>query len=336
MYLTLKEIYLTTPVKIRILVAAGFLLFIGALVTASWMIRNWLRVEPFEGDGSELVESLPAGRVLPDEFLSGRLSATARAVLENHLRMIGGTTRLNAVNSVLLTGVIDLGQGEPWDIVVVKKGNTRVRVTISREDQAIVMAVAPGQAWTAYWQEGRIVMLRDLTPVEEASFTRYRAMVSDLFLGSLENWETRYLGLRPFADVAAHLFEMTPNPHLRMQFYIDPTTYQLLGKTEFIEEEDGKRKILTATHHSVRTFDGIQFPTVITTESNVDPTQRLVLENVVVNGGVLNESFHRPNPEDHWLIPLSELRAQDLSPAALGPDPEGSAETTDGLPDPRE
>lgn len=312
MYLTLKEVWITTAIKIKILVGLALLLCIGMIIGAVYLIRNWLVVDEFSPSEQAIrpVATLSSSSAF-DELFSSRLGSEARAILLQHFQTFGGVTRLSSLRSMVFTGKFELEDGVDRDIVIIKKEGGFLRLMIGSETDAIVIGATPESGWRASWRTGRLIMLRDLNRLEREGLVRYAALLSDLFLASRENWEVRYQGLRAFGEGEAHSFEIIPNATLRLQIYIDPQDYTMVGKTEFVEIESGKWEIVHFTFADYQSWGEIKFPATIESRSLSEPVQRIRLTEIQPNLGVLNEVFVRPNPEDHWLIPASMLMAPD-------------------------
>lgn len=285
----------TKVVSLVVFVVSVFLFI--ALV---WVLRNWRGETNYSGTDDPVVEveqstireairaEEESGVVLP-------LSVAARSVLDKHFDAIGGVPKISSISSFRMSGTVVLSDDQALDIVVIKKTGNKLRLSERFANNQRVQVLSPSDSWIAFWQNGVLESVEDMSEEAREKHRHNTNVVSELWLSFQRNWDTKYVGQRDFNYKMAHVFEVQTTPRHTVRFLIDPDTYLDIGQEELNFEEDGSLQITRRIHSEHREWQGLVVPGKIEVFRNNELLQTIQVKDVAVNPGVLDSVFARPS-----------------------------------------
>lgn len=285
--------------KTKVMSLVVFLLSVVVFAALVWVLRNW-RGESTIDHGQEIVvEDEPASlrEAIRAEEESGvvlPLSVAARSVLEKHFAALGGVPKISSVSSFRMSGTVELKDGKLVDVIVVKKGGNKMRVTERYQDSERVQVISPDDSWTAFRQNSAVLSVEDMPEEEREKHEHHANVVSELWLSFQKNWDTRYIGQRDFNYKMTHVFEVQTSPRHSVRFMIDPDSFLDIGQENRTFEADGSLQITRRIHSDHQEWNGLMVPGKIEVLRNQELVQTIHVKNVAVNPGVLDSVFERP------------------------------------------
>ena len=272
--------------------AITLILVVIVLISGNWAGEAEEGAEPLaelnHGEAPAVVESLAElGYDLP-------LGVAERGVLDQHFAALGGFDAISSVSSLRFSGKVTFGSGVTQEVVAVKKGHDRMRLTVRNNVVQASVCLSPKDNWQARWEFGKLVSVETLPPEKVEEQAWYIYMVSELFLAMEKGWQFSYLGVRDFNYQMVHVFEVRPHPRHTIRFYIDPESFLDIGREDKIFEPDGTLSI-TIRHYSAHFQAGpLMIPGSIEVYTNGEKTQEFEVLLGEVNPGILDNFFDRP------------------------------------------
>ncbi len=269
----------------------------GALVAwaGAWVLRNWLGSVESAEPSEMLAATARAGSRAPlTPRPGGPTAVLPKEVIDCHFEALGGVRRLESIHSVRMTGELTIGDGETRSITVLKKRDSRIRVSLGTVTGQFSMGLHPGDAWRAYWSHGKLVMVEDLDP-EQKAFLRFALpVVSELFVALRREWPVAYLGRQTFNGKAAHAFEIELNEREKVRLFLDPETCLALGREELIVGEAGRLSVKRQIFSEYRDADGCLLPGRVESSTDEASHQTIEVARIELNPGILDSTFLRP------------------------------------------
>ena len=285
--------------KLRLFIALTLILVL--LVAFTWVLRSWRGgYQPVSEPGSAPLLEQGGGEMVKLEELGlaerkpGPMNYAERAVLERHFSAIGGVDALSGVSSIRISGKLAFPDGKTQDIIVVKKGGDRIRVTMRMPGWQRVVALTPEDKWEALWNMGELHAVRDMDVKEAESLRRSGYVTSELFMALQNSWEISYAGQKDFNYKMAHCFEVRIDKNLLIRFFIDPTTFLDVGREDRLYLEDGGMDLTRHLYSDHFESNGLLVPAKVMTSVNDELKQTFTIEQVDINPGILDTGFERP------------------------------------------
>lgn len=269
------------------------------LVAVLWSAVKWSDDADLVGeDSGELVTAprLSVSERLAESGYAIPMGIAERGILDQHFAALGGFETISSVSSLRFAGKVQFSDDLIQDVVVVKKGGDRVRITVKSKISQTSICVSPEDSWRAVWHRGNLVEVKDLTPEEIEEQLRYIYVVSELFLALEKGWSLEYEGVREFEYKMAHVFEVRPNDRHYVRFFIDPETFLDIGREDKVFLDDGTLEITRRVNSEHFQASKLTIPAKVETYVDGVLVQTLMIQSGTVNAGVLDTVFERPTP----------------------------------------
>jgi hypothetical protein len=285
--------------KIRLFIA--LVLIVVVLLAFTWVLRAWRggyqpASEP--GYGTELGMEGAEIEKLDDlgltESKPGPMSYAERTVLDRHFAAIGGVDRLSSISSIRILGELKFTDGSTQEIIIIKKGGDRIRVTTRALTWQRVVVATPEDAWEAIWRTGKLFDVKDIDPEERDSLMRNSYVTSELFMALQNDWEISYVGQKDFNYKMAHCFEVRTGPQELIRFFVDPVTFLDAGREDRLYKEDGGFELVRHIYSDHFDSNGLMVPKLVESGVNEELLHVFHIAQVELNSGILESSFVRP------------------------------------------
>jgi hypothetical protein len=217
-----------------------------------------------------------------------------RSLLDQHFAALGGFETISSVSSLRFAGKVQFSEDLTQDVVVVKKGGDRARITIKSKLSQTSVCVSPEDNWKAFWNRENLIKVEDLSPEEVEDQMRYIYVVSELFLALEKGWSLEYEGVREFDYKMAHVFEVRPDERHYVRFFIDPETFLDIGREDKVFLDDGTLEITRRINSEHFQASKLTIPGKVETYVDGKLVQTVFIQSGTVNAGVLDTVFTRP------------------------------------------
>lgn len=267
------------------------------LVAVLWSAVKWS--DETDTDDPESGELATAPRLSVSERLAESgyeipMGIAERSILDQHFAALGGFETISSVSSLRFSGKVEFSEDLTQDVVVVKKGGDRVRITVKSKVSQTSLCVSPDDNWKAVWHRENLVDVRDLTPKEIDEQMRYIYVVSELFLALEKGWSLEYKGVREFEYKMVHVFEVRPDERHYVRFFIDPESFLDIGREDQVFLDDGTLEITRRINAEHFQAGKLTIPGKVETYVDGTLVQTLMIQSGTVNAGVLDTVFLRP------------------------------------------
>lgn len=233
----------------------------------------------------------------PQDFITlPGLSKEGSRILSLHFQSLGGRSTLMDLKTMRLRGILRQPDQPDRRIVVMKRGGDHVRINISLENQRIALALSPEDAWEAFWRQGRLLRVEDASDQTLWNLNESVALLPELLVAWNRDWPISYLGDREFDYQLCHAFEIKPYGNQPYVVYIDPKTYRDIAIRKMTRDPDGKLVEYTYTKTDFAEAGQYVYPETMKIYRNDDFLQEILVDDLVINAGVLSTSFNRPQP----------------------------------------
>lgn len=250
-------------------------------------------------NGTELVETeTDPGPAAPTEILPSKsgLSPEGNRVLSQHFQSLGGRSTLMDLKTIRLEGILRQPDEPDRRLVVLKRGGDHVRINLSFEGRRISLALSPDDAWNAFWQNGRLVQVQDASASSLWNLEESVALLPELLVAWNRGWPITFLGDREFEYQLCHAFEVEPYGEKPLQVFLDPDTLHDVGIRKVSRDPNGELVTYLYTKEDFQPLGKYVHPKLMKIYRNGEFLQEILVDNLIINGGVLSSSFDRPNP----------------------------------------
>lgn len=239
------------------------------------------------------VEEAPPGasEILPSK---PGLSTEGNRILSQHFQSLGGRSTLMDLKTIRLEGTLRQPDQPDRRLIVLKRGGDHVRINLSFEGRRIALALSPDDAWNAFWQNGQLVQVEDAEGTTLWNLEESVTLLPDLLVAWNRNWPITYLGDRDFEYKLCHAFEVEPYNGEPFQVFIDPETFRDVGMRKNSRDPEGEVVQYVYTKENFESIGKYVHPEIMKIYRNGDFLQEILVDELVINGGVLSSSFDRP------------------------------------------
>jgi hypothetical protein len=275
----------------------GLVLVCLFLVAVLWSAVKWSDESGEDSADSGELATAPALSVserLAEHGYEVPMGIAERSILDQHFAALGGFETISSVSSLRFSGKVQFSEDLTQDVVVVKKGGDRVRITIKSKVSQTSLCVSPNDSWKAVWHRENLIEVKDLTPEEIEEQLRYIYVVSELFLALEKGWSLEYEGVREFEYKMAHVFEVRPNDRHYVRFFIDPESFLDIGREDQVFLDDGTLEITRRINSEHFQASKLTIPGKVETYVDGELLQTVLIQSGTVNAGVLETAFMRP------------------------------------------
>ncbi|NBD37199.1 MAG: hypothetical protein GVY10_01355 [Verrucomicrobia bacterium] len=289
-----REWWEETSVAGKVVAALLTLLVLAFLSGIAYISSIWRETEvPAE---LPVVHEAPVNdRDFTEEFTPyADLSTAGKRILNKHFESLGGRASISRIRSLRIEGIIELEEELQRDLLVLKKGGDHLRLSLSGPEATIVMAISPEDAWQSIGRAGRLLEVKDMDPKEKLDLSDSMDLVTELLLAPERGWSLRYLGNRDFSYKVCHAFEVEHGDGHTIRFFLDPKTFHDIGREEVYKDEDGEVVVMRRYQSDFEKVDGFTFPKTVIIRENEEVVQKIMVESVSVNAGILETAFTRP------------------------------------------
>ena len=278
-----------------------FIVFVGILSATGlglvyYASSRWL-ADPLEGDrDTTLLESNIAqtGSSADNKARAARLRMQQHEILRRHFDAMGGAMVISSTVSLKFIGTVIFEDGTRQQVMVTKKNGDSVRISVSSPLIQTTICVSPDDAWRSLERMNEVVQVEDLDEEETIGHRRYRNVISELFLASVNGWKMEYQGIEEFEEDLVFRFDVFATRDHRISFFIDPDTFLDVGRLDRILNEDGTADETLRLHSDHMQADGMVIPGKVQTYKDGNLVQTFLIDQATRNGGVLDTAFARP------------------------------------------
>ena len=222
------------------------------------------------------------------------LGTEGKRILKKHFDSLGGRASISRIRSLRIEGSIELEEKLQRDLLVLKKGGDHLRLSLSGPDVTIVMTISPEDAWQSVERAGRLLEVKDMNPRQKLELSDSLDLVTELLLAPERGWSLRYLGNRDFSYKVCHAFEVEHGDGHTIRFFLDPERFHDIGREEVYKDEDGEVVVMRRYQSDFERVDGFTFPKTVIIRENEEVVQKIMVESVAINPGILETAFTRP------------------------------------------
>ena len=289
-----REWWEETTVAGKVVAALLTALVAAVLSGIAYISGNWRETEtPVEPPVVRATTVDDNGEV--DEFAPyAGLSPEGKRILKSHFDSLGGRASISRIRSLRIEGIIELEEEIQRDLLVIKKGGDHLRISLAGPHATIVMAISPEDAWQSVEQSGRVLDVKELDPEQKVELDDSMDLVTELLLVPERGWSLRYLGNRDFDYKVCHAFEVDHGDGRTVRFFLDPENFHDIGREEVYKNEAGELVVVRRHQSDFEKVNGFSFPKKVTIRENGKLVQKIIVESVAVNPGILETAFARP------------------------------------------
>jgi hypothetical protein len=223
------------------------------------------------------------------------LNAEGKRILKRHFESLGGRASISRIRSLRIEGIIELEEELQRDLLILKKGGDHLRLSLSGPDATIVMTISPQDSWQSVERAGRLLEVKDMNPKQKLELSDSLDLVTELLLAPERGWSLRYLGNRDFSYKVCHAFEVEHSDGHIIRFFLDPDHFYDIGREEVYKDEDGEVVVMRRYQSDFEKVDGFTFPKTVIIRENEEVVQKIMVESVSINPGILETAFTRPS-----------------------------------------
>lgn len=226
---------------------------------------------------------------------TGAWAQTVDELIEKNIQAKGGREKIKAIQSLRMTGNLDIGQGAKAPFVLEMKRPHKVRMEFTFQGMTGVQAYDGSGGWAVMpfmgKKEAEAMSADDLKSMDdqadfEGPLLDYKAKGHQVELVGKENVE----------GTPAYKLKVTKKSGDLSYIYLDADAYLEI-------KEEGKRTVrgqeveFETTQGDYKTVDGLVFPFSVTTKPKGAPAgQTITISKIEVNPGVEDARFAMPKP----------------------------------------
>lgn len=267
---------------LSIALIAGVTLFVVVAVIAGFRLAKNV-----DQDASEnaIAADAPNELLLPDVL-------TAENFPMAYVAMHGGETKLESVQTLIISGTIDLKE-EAYNAIVRKRRPSSMYLKLLREDGSFTFGVTPEDAWLKV--ESKDGRFREISAIEGEDANTMRSN-SHFFHQLVEHCTSGYgsiLSLVEVAGVDKDLIEIEfqdPSYEKPILVTLDARTFDILTSRTILNDGNA----LLNTYGDFRSVNGLRMPYFSETYINGELVNRFVVDKMRMNPGLMSTNFERP------------------------------------------
>lgn len=258
-------------------------------------MRNWHGTAgspAFQEQQAETLHSLHSD--FPHE-ISAEIRADPNAMLRELLRRfsiaMAGREGFDRLQSLRVEGEVYLPDGVIYPYVLSKRAPNRIRLQMSQQGVRIIHGFDGVNAWRSLERMGELLEVKAIPLDEMEAFVRHSEITPELHNFAQKGWNLRYAGKVDWNDRTVYKIEGNKGDQ-HNSFYLDASSFLEIGRESWRKSNPDEREI---THfRDYQRFDGFQFATEVEHFQNEKWVQRLKIDSIELNSGILNHLFSRP------------------------------------------
>ena len=259
------------------------------------MLRNWHG----SADFSSLAEQAAAAESLNPDFpheISAEVRANPDAMLRELLRRfsiaVAGREGFDRLQSLRVEGEIHLPEGGMYPYVLSKRSPNRIRLQMSEQGLRIIHGYDGVNAWRSIERMGDLIDVKAIPIEDMEAFVRHADITPELHDFERKGWNLRYAGQVDWNDRKVYKIEGKRGDR-RTDFFLSETSFIEVGRESWLESLPEERE---RTHYrDFQRIDGFQFAMEVEHYQNEEWVQRLNIDKIEINPGILNHLFSRPS-----------------------------------------
>lgn len=275
--------------------AIGFALLLSAMV---WLLRSWRGEVVPESDGQPLAQE----RTGIEEILYAKSIAELPEqrkipeLVRRFLEALGGRKLLDGVTGIRASGTLLLNEEAPEiPFVMVKRGVGKMKIFLTRPDGVLTsITYSDGRAWKEEKFRQRSIVVEDLPASSLYDLSRNAMVLPELYqLSSRPEWSANYMGMELFEGVSCHKIHLTGIPGEELFLFLDSSSYLERGRLQVVASGEKEEQFKTI-NDNFQEVDGLIYPFTIETYRDGVFNQRIIIESVSLNPGLLPSLFLHP------------------------------------------
>jgi outer membrane lipoprotein-sorting protein len=225
---------------------------------------------------------------------AGGFAQTADELVEKNIRARGGLEKIRAVQSVRMTGTMEIaGEGVPTVLELKRPGRLRWEFTL--EGQTVVQACDETTGWTVMPFEGKTEPEK-MPDAEFASFRRQADIDGPLVDFRAKGYRIELLGKDATGGREAWKLKVVASDGEERIVFLDAETF-LQVKTLSPKKVDGNDIEIESVVGDYRPVAGVQFPhSFESTAKGMPQKQVMKFERIEVNAPMDDSRFAMPRP----------------------------------------
>ncbi|MCC8400756.1 outer membrane lipoprotein-sorting protein [Paraburkholderia sp. MMS20-SJTN17] len=221
---------------------------------------------------------------------------SAAQIVERNVAARGGLQAWRAVNTLSLSGQIDVGGTKPVKLpfIMTMKRPHKSRFEVNFDNQIAYQAYDGTQGWKVRPFLGRNEA-EPYTPVEAKSAAQTADLDGPLIDYAAKGSQVELQGTDTIEGHRAYRLLLTTKDHVQRQVWIDASSFLELKVEGDPRKLDGRMHDVAVYYRDYRREDGLMIPHVLeTTVAGVKQTHQMTIQHVTVNQPADDALFAKP------------------------------------------
>lgn len=224
----------------------------------------------------------------------GSNAQTVDEIIINHLNATGGPDKWAKLNSMKMTGNIDIAPGMKAPFTMFFKDKNKFRFELEVQGMTMIQALDVDSGWSIVPFSGKTDPER-MSPEEVKSSKQQADFTGDLYNYKDKGNTVEYLGKEDMEGTDTYKLKVTRKNNDITYMYLDAASYLTLKETTKIKMQD--KEVESATLQSnYKDVDGIKFPFSLEVRGADDEStgQMMTIETIEINPVVDDKMFKMP------------------------------------------